>query len=88
MGQLRPFSLEDSINYVRYHLKEAGGPADLFSDEAVRHISHATQGTPRQINQLALQALVQSTVESRDAIDGRLMRQLIDAHPLYAPSDR
>ncbi|MBT3218174.1 MAG: AAA family ATPase [Victivallales bacterium] len=88
VAQLRPFSLEDTINYVRFHLKEAGGDPELFTDEAVRHIFHASQGTPRKINQLALQALIQAAVESRNAIDGRFMRQQIDAHPLYTRGDQ
>ncbi len=58
------------------------------ADEAVRRSFRGSQGTPRQINRLARRALVQSTVESRDDVDGRFMRQLIDAHPLYARGDR
>ena len=80
---LRPFSLEDTVNYVRFHLHEAGAQSSLLSDDAVRAVFHASQGVPRQINQLVLQALIQATVEGRDDVDGRFMTNQIAAHPLY-----
>jgi type II secretory pathway predicted ATPase ExeA len=80
---LRPFSLEDTRNYVRFHLQGAGVDAKLFSEEAVRKIFQASQGKPRRINQLALHALIQAAVHGRDAIDGEFIAAQIAAHPLY-----
>ena len=82
-AQLRPFSIEDTLNYVRFHLEEAGAKAALVSDDAVRAVFHASQGVPRAVNQLVLQALIQATVHGRDDIDGRFMNAQISAHPLY-----
>jgi type II secretory pathway predicted ATPase ExeA len=85
---LRPFSLEDTLNYVRFHLREAGTTATLLTDDAVRAVFHVSQGVPRLINQLVLQALIQAAVEGRDDVDGRFMKALIAAHPLYLRGER
>lgn len=80
---LRPFSLEDTQNYVRFHLERAESNTGLFSDDAVKRLFHIGQGKPRQINQLAMQALIQAAVMGRDQIDGQFMQTMIQAHPLY-----
>lgn len=80
---LRPFTLEDARNYVTFHLARAGGPKELFSDTATTALFHASLGTPRSINQIALQALIQAAVEGRDALDGGFVEDVINAHPLY-----
>src|SRR5690606_22509017 len=41
--QLRPFNLEDTLNYVRFHLEDAGADPSLFTDEAAREIFQASQ---------------------------------------------
>jgi general secretion pathway protein A len=80
---LRPFTLEDTRNYVRFHLERAELDGKTFSDEATKHLFSASKGIPRNINQLATQALIQAAVAGRDTIDGRLMTEVINAHPLY-----
>lgn len=80
---LRPFSLEDTRNYVRFHLQAADADVKLFSDEAVARLFHASQGKPRRINQLALQAMIQAAVQGRDGIDGDFVAAQVAAHPLY-----
>lgn len=81
---LRPFTLEDARNYVTFHVSRAEGPKDLFSDAAAGVLFHASLGTPRSINQIALQALIQAAVEGRDTLDGPFVEDVINAHPLYA----
>lgn len=81
--QLRPFGLEDTRHYVRYHLERAEADPQLFSDDAIQRIFQASHGRPRSINQLATQALIQAAVLGRTAIDGDFMASLIAAHPLY-----
>jgi type II secretory pathway predicted ATPase ExeA len=80
---LVPFSLEDTRNYVAFHLKRAGGSAELFSEEAVRRLFLASQGRPRTLNQFALQSLIQAAVEGRDQLDAEFVSSQIAAHPLY-----
>ena len=75
--------MEDTNNYVRFHLQHAGAEIKLFSDEAIRRLFHASQGKPRHINQLALQLLIRAAVEGCDTIDGEFVATVVAAHPLY-----
>jgi type II secretory pathway predicted ATPase ExeA len=83
---LRPFGLEDTRNYVRFHLERAEASPKLFSDQAIRHLFNASAGRPRAINQLAVQSLIQSAVQGRDEIDGKFMSSLIQVHPMFLVS--
>ena len=80
---LRPFGLEDARNYIRYHLERADVDPKTLSDDAVKRVFQASHGTPRLINQLSLQALIQAAVLGRVAIDGDFMASVIKAHPLF-----
>lgn len=81
--QLRPFGLEDTRNYIRHQLERASVSLKLFSDDAVRRIFQASQGKPRSINQLALQAMIQAAVAGKDEINGEFLANMIQSHPLY-----
>lgn len=80
---LRPFNLEDTTNYIAFHLTRAGVEPKLFTDTAVKKLFQASTGRPRNINQLAIQALIQAAVQGRDSIEGDFMAHLIATHPLY-----
>lgn len=83
VSALRPFNLEDTRNYVRFHLQAAGVRDDIISDAAVNALFQASQGVPRVINQLALQALIHAVVHGRDLVDGDTLKRVLHAHPLY-----
>lgn len=80
---LRPFTLEDTRAYVRFHLERSEVDAKLFTDDAIKRIFLASQGKPRNVNQIATQVLIAAAVLGRDAIDGNFVGQQIAAHPLY-----
>lgn len=80
---LRGYTVEDTRNYVAFHLQRAGISEGVFTDEAVKRLFQATKGLPRSINQLALQAMIQAAVVGRDAIDGTFLSTVIAAHPLF-----
>jgi len=80
---LKAFTIEDTRNYIAFHLERADVRGDLFTEDAVKRVFQATQGKPRSINQLCLQALVQAVVRGLDRIDSRFMLGQIKAHPLY-----
>jgi type II secretory pathway predicted ATPase ExeA len=82
--QLRAFGIEDARNYIRHHLERASVSPKLFSEDAVKRIFQASQGKPRSINQLALQAMISAAVTGRDQIDGAFLQQVLQSHPLYA----
>lgn len=80
---LRAFTAEDTRNYLRFHLERAEVEAVLLSDDTCQQIFQASLGKPRQVNQLALHALIAAAARGRDDVDGRFMKKAIDAHPLY-----
>jgi len=81
--QLRAFGMEDARNYVQHHIHESGGPERMFTEGAVTALFSASQGIPRQLNQLALQAMVDAVVRGADTIDANAMKRTLKAHPLY-----
>jgi type II secretory pathway predicted ATPase ExeA len=81
---LRPFTIEDTRNYLRFHIERAEADPKLLTDDACRKIFHTSQGRPRAVNQLAIHALITAAALGREEIDGRFMQQAIAAHPLYA----
>lgn len=83
VAALRPFSVEDTRNYVRFHLQHAGAHEQVFSDAAVQALFQASQGVPRAINQVALQALIHAAVHGVETVDGDRMKHVLHAHPLY-----
>jgi len=80
---LRPFGFEDTLKYLRFHLNRSNLNPDLFSDSAAKRLFQASQGRPRNINQLAVQALIQAAVQGLLTIEGDFMANLIASHPLY-----
>ena len=85
---LRPFGVEDTRNYIRFHLERADMDQKLFSDKASTRLFQASQGRPRSINQLAMQALISAAVQGRDQVDGDFMDATVAAHPLYQTTTR
>lgn len=80
---LRPFSLDDTRSYVRFHLERSEVDGKLFSDDAIKRLFQASKGAPRQVNQLALHVLIAAAVQGRESVDGNFVGQQIAAHPLY-----
>ncbi len=80
---LRPFGFEDTQNYLRFHIQRAEGNPNLFTEPAVRQIFQVSRGAPRNINQIAIHALISAAVQGRDEIDGAFLKRLFDAHPLF-----
>ena len=85
---LRPFSIEDTRNYVRFHMRQAGSAEDVLSADAITRLFQASQGVPRAINQLGLQALISAAVQGYDKVDGDMMKRVIHSHPLYGPTSK
>lgn len=83
VASLKAFTLEDTRNYVRYQLLQAGASDSLFAEDAVRRLFNASKGIARRINQIALQAMMDAAVRGLDDIKGDAMQRVITAHPLY-----
>lgn len=80
---LKPYTLEDTRNYVAFHLQRAGAHDGLFSEDAIKRLFLVSQGVPRRINQASLQLLIQAAVVGQDTITGDFAANQLAAHPLY-----
>ncbi|MBM4369308.1 MAG: AAA family ATPase [Deltaproteobacteria bacterium] len=83
---LKPFSVEDTRNYIRFHVQRAGGRDKLFSDAAVQKVFAYSQGMPRRVNQLALHTLIQAAVLGHEEITGDFVQAQVIGHPIYDPA--
>ena len=62
-------TLADTVGYVRHHLQLAGRADPLFSDDAVAAIHQASRGYPRQVNNLAVAALIATYAADKAIVD-------------------
>lgn len=83
---LRPFSLEDTRNYIRFHLQRVDVDTALLSDPATKRVFQATRGRPRHVNKLCLYLMIQAAIAGIDTIDGTFAATHIANHPFYQPS--
>jgi type II secretory pathway predicted ATPase ExeA len=60
---------EETKSYLAHHLKLAGRSDPLFSDDAAALIHQVGRGTPRAVNNLAVQALVAAYADDKTIVD-------------------
>jgi type II secretory pathway predicted ATPase ExeA len=59
----------ETSSYLSHHLKLAGRPDTLFSDDAIALIHQVSRGLPRAVNNLAIQSLVAAFATSKAIVD-------------------
>ena len=69
--------LEETAAYIRHHLALAGRKDTLFSDDAVVAVQQASKGLPRQVNNLAIQALVATFAANKSIVDEAAARMAV-----------
>jgi type II secretory pathway predicted ATPase ExeA len=82
---LRGFSLEDTQNYIAFHLERSDGHRDLFKPEAIKLLFNVSKGYPRSINQLALQSLIQAAIRKEERISEGFIKDHVLSNPLFDP---
>ena len=65
--------LDELKSYVKYRLEQAGGPADLFTDNALDAIHAYGRGVPRVTNTLADGALFEAFLSETRPVDASLV---------------
>ena len=60
---------DETASYVAHHLKLAGRPDTLFSDDALALIHQVSRGLPRAVNNLAVQSLVAAFADNKAIVD-------------------
>ena len=79
---LRPFNLEDTRNYIAYHLRRVDAQADLMSDPAISKVFAISKGIPREVNQVVQYLLIKAAACGLDRIDGDFASSKIAENPL------
>jgi len=65
---LRPFSEQETRDYVAHRLREAGATQAIFDPSALAALQQLTHGVPRQINRLCDLALLIGYAEQRKTL--------------------
>ncbi|HAM52689.1 MAG TPA: AAA family ATPase [Nitrospiraceae bacterium] len=71
---LRPFSEDDTRNYVKHRLAVAGSTDDIFLDEAFAAIYRYSIGIPRLINTIGDNALLEGYLFKARYIDEKIIK--------------
>jgi type II secretory pathway predicted ATPase ExeA len=74
--QLRALTESITRDYIMYRLKVAGAQKSPFTPEAISAIHRVTGGTPRLINTLCDNALLEGYLRKRALIDETLIQEL------------
>ncbi|MDR3413487.1 MAG: AAA family ATPase [Formivibrio sp.] len=86
--RLEPLSVEDTVAYVDYRLKQAsyeGQP--LFTKDAFRQIAEASQGIPRTINNVCFNALSLCCALKSKQVDDSMVAEVISDLQLMPQSN-
>ncbi len=67
---------DDTRNYIRYRLKQAGREQPLFTEDAIASIFKYSEGIPRKINTICDLCLVMGVARSLTSIDQHVVREL------------
>ena len=73
---LPSFTQNISEDYIRYRLQVAGNKRELFYGEALVAIHHYSGGTPRLINILCDNAMLEGFLRKKDKIDADMIKEV------------
>jgi len=79
---LEGFTFEETAAYIKHRVEAAGGSPDVFTDDAIHRIFDASEGVPREINNLCSLALLKAQTSEADQVDGKLVKQLVSQREL------
>lgn len=76
--QLSPLTLQQTMEYVQFRVRTAGGDIWMFGEEVFPVLHEASKGLPRMINNICDLALVLGCASESSKITLELMNQAID----------
>ncbi|MFO6465300.1 ExeA family protein [Jannaschia sp. KMU-145] len=82
---LDPILRDETTGYIAARLSAAGGPEDLFDEDAVAIVHAASAGLARAVNQLCEMALVFALSGDGDRITAQDVRAVLDHGMFVAP---
>jgi general secretion pathway protein A len=71
--RLPTLTTADTGAYLDHRLKQAGGTQNPFTEDAIQRLHAVTRGTPRAINTVADNALLEAYFEANLTVDGPLI---------------
>ena len=81
--QLQPLDLAEAVQYLRHHLAWAGRKEALFADDAVARLHQASLGLPRNLNNLARDALIAAAAAHKDLVDDVCAKMAVAEHTAH-----
>ena len=75
---LEGFTEEETLAYIKHHLRLAGASEDLFTPESARLLFLESRGILREINNLAALAILKAEATQSSKIDVKLIRKILD----------
>lgn len=72
--RLKEFSEKDTTDYIKHRLHVAGCQRDIFTEEAINLVYQTTNGTPRLINAVCDNALLEGYLAKVNIIDGATVK--------------
>lgn len=72
-SQLRPLTVDEATQYVKYRLMTAGRLTDLFNEEAFQALHEHSRGICRSLNKLAMLTLIEAADRQAQLVDGPLV---------------
>ncbi len=73
---LNPLDLEETMEYLDFRIRMAGGKPGLFSPEAIQMIFELSGGVPRRINAIATNALLAGYGKDAAWIGGSIIEEV------------
>jgi type II secretory pathway predicted ATPase ExeA len=74
---LKPFDLEETLEYINFRLQKAGKNENIFSQAAVEKVYEHTKGVPRKINNLCDLALLIGFSSQKRIVDPEIVENII-----------
>lgn len=74
---LHPFDLQETVAYIKHHLRVAGAQTPIFSDGFLAGVSDYTKGVPRRINNICRSALLLGATENKQILDEADLKRVI-----------
>jgi len=81
---LPSFSLQQTIDYIDFHLSRVGVDTKLFDDDVKKEIHEHARGVPRLINNIATACLIAATTLNAQKITREIFSHATHEFQLYA----
>jgi len=75
--RLTGLTKEETFQYIAHHLKLAGAKHNIFADDVITAIFHASRGLPRIINNLCTASLIAAASQNRKEVDLQLYHDTV-----------